>query len=89
MRFDIRRVKNGCVLVATSSAEETGEKEEIVYQEDYDDGNDIECFADFLRLIADTYGPSTSRYSPKRIYVDVRSGDKYETPAAPKSLRKK
>ena len=88
MRFDIRRVKNGCVLVATISEEESGEKEEIVYQDDYDDGDDVECFADFLRLVANEYGPSTSRYSAKRIYVEVKPGDKYEPPAVPKNRRK-
>lgn len=34
-----------------------------------------------LRHLLDHYGPSTSRYSPKRIYVLVEPGDKYEPPA--------
>lgn len=52
------------------------ETEEIVYQEV--DGNEIEAFADFLRFVDEHYGPSTSRYSPKRIRVLVEPGDKWE-----------
>lgn len=78
MIFDIRRVKNGCVLKVTQTPEETGEEHEVVFQEKYDD--EVECFADFLRLLDDEYGPSTSRYSAKRIYITVKPGDKYEEP---------
>ena len=53
--------------------------EEIVYQAT-DDG-EIEAFADFLRYVLEHYGPATSRYSPKRIHVIVKPGDKYEGPA--------
>jgi hypothetical protein len=78
MIFDIRRAKNGCILKFIHSAEGTSEMEEVVFQEKYDD--EVECFADFLRLLNEEYGPSTSRYSPKRIYITVESGDKYEEP---------
>lgn len=50
------------------------EPEKIVYQES--DGNGIEVFADFLIYINDHYGPSTSRYSPKRIHITIEPGDK-------------
>ena len=76
MLFEIRRVKNGCVLKVKNSSEESVEREEIVYQEKYDD--DIECFADFLCYLNDEYGPATSRYSEKRIYISVAPGDKFE-----------
>lgn len=59
MRFEIRRAKNGLILTAIDQNDEDG-KEEIVYQEKEDD--EVECFADFLRLLDDTYGPSTIRY---------------------------
>lgn len=51
---------------------------EIVYQEQKD--AEIEAFADFLRTIVDHYGPQTSRYSAKRIFVRIEPGDKYEPP---------
>lgn len=79
MLFEIRHAKNGLVLKVTDKYDE-GPKE-IVFQEKYDDEEDVECFADFLRLLDDQFGPSTSRYSPKRIYVRVEPGDKYEGPA--------
>ena len=31
----------------------------------------------------DEFGPSTSRYSPKRIYIQVEPGDKYGDGADP------
>lgn len=53
---------------------------ELVFQEKYDEEEEIECFADFLRVLNDEYGPTTSRYSSKRIYINIEPGDKYETP---------
>ena len=64
LTFKIRRVKNGLVLKAILQKKDSGGKE-IVYQEKYDD--EVECFADFLHYLNDEYGPSTSRYSEKRI----------------------
>lgn len=78
MIFEVRRAKNGHILKVTHSAQETGEKEEVVCQEKYDDDDEVECFADFLRYLDQEYGPSTSRYSEKRIYIRVESGDKFE-----------
>jgi len=45
-------------------------------QEKHEDA--VECFADFLRTLNEELGPSTSRYSPKRIFIRVEPGDKYE-----------
>ena len=77
MKFEIRRVQNGAVLLVESEGKDSGE--EIVYQEQED--AEIEAFADFLRHLVDHYGPTTSRYSPKRISIRVEPGDKYEPPA--------
>jgi hypothetical protein len=74
MKFEIHRVKNGAVLRVEYDYPE-GETEEICYQET--DGGEIDAFADFLRLLDEHYGPSTSRYSPKRIYIRVEPGDKH------------
>jgi hypothetical protein len=74
MKFEIRSTKNGAVLRVEHDYPE-GEIEEICYQET--DGGEIEAFADFLRLLDEHYGPSTSRYSPKRIYISVEPGDKH------------
>ena len=74
MKFEIRSTKNGAILRVEYDSPE-GETEEICYQES--DGGEIEAFADFLRFLDENYGPSTSRYSPKRIYIVVKTGDKH------------
>ena len=74
MKFDIRRVQNGVVLRVETDGAEPGE--EIVYQAQED--GEVEAFADFLRHLVEHYGPTTSRYSPKRISIRIDPGDKYE-----------
>ncbi len=79
MKFEIRRVQNGAVLRVEPDHPDA-QTEEVAFQENETD--EVEAFADFLRHLVDHYGPQTSRYSPKRIYVSVEPGDKYEAPAA-------
>lgn len=76
MQFDIRRVKNGCILKVTHTLDEGCETDEVVYQEKHDDK--VDCFAEFLWYLSEEYGPSTGRHSPKRIYIRVEPGDKFE-----------
>lgn len=76
MIFEIRRAKNGYVLKIINNEDELEGSKEIVYQEKYDD--EVECFADFLRYLDNEYGPSTGRYSEKKIYINVEPGDKYD-----------
>jgi hypothetical protein len=76
MRFELRNVTNGAVLRIEYDIGD--EVEELVYQEQDEEGNDVEAFADFLRTIHEQYGPSTGRRSPKRIYISVAPGDKYD-----------
>jgi hypothetical protein len=77
MKFEIRRAQNGVVLRVEPDFPDA-KSEEVVYQERGDD--EIEAFADFLHYLLDHYGPTTSRHSPKRIYVSVEPGDKFEPP---------
>ena len=79
MKFEIRRVRNGALLRVEAETPDE-EADEIVYQETETD--EIEAFADFLRLLLEHYGPSTSRYSPKRIHVVIEPGDKFEPATA-------
>jgi hypothetical protein len=76
MKCEIRHVQNGVVLEIWDRGD--GESHEIVYQETETD--EVEAFADFLRYLVDHYGPTTSRYSPKRVVVLVEPGDKYSPP---------
>ena len=74
MKFEIRHAQNGAILRVEHDYPE-GETEEICYQET--EGGEIEAFADFLCYLNENYGPSQSRYSPKRIYISVQPGDKH------------
>ncbi len=76
LRCEIRGAKNGWILKVEHPAAGVNEPDEIVVEEKYD--SEIECFADFLRTLDEELGPSTSRYSPQRIYIQVRPGDKHE-----------
>lgn len=75
MKFEIRPVQNGAVLRVEPDYPDA-KTEEVVYQET--ETNELEAFADFLRYLVDRYGPHTSRYSPRRIYVRIQPGDKFE-----------
>ncbi len=78
MKFEIRRVKNGALLrVEPQTPDEKTEK--IVFQET--ESGEIEAFADFLGILLENYGPTTSRYSPKRISITIEPGDKFESHA--------
>lgn len=79
MKFEIRRVQNGAVLRVEPEIPDE-EAKEIVYQET--ETGEIEAFADFLRLLLEHYGPTTSRYSPWRIRIVIEPGDKSEPPSA-------
>lgn len=73
MHFEIKRAKNGCIVQCDS------DEYPMVFQEISEDVLDeVDAWAMFLRELTDCYGPSTSRYSPKRIYVEVKPGDKFE-----------
>jgi len=75
MTFEMHRAKNGYILKIVNGEDNSEGPKEIVYQEKYDD--EVECFADFLRYLKKEYGPSTSRHSEKRIYINVSPGDKF------------
>lgn len=75
MKFEIRSAKNGCILKVLEPSE-TGGNDELVYQSKAQD--EFENFAEFLYEILENFGPSSSRYSEKRIYIEVRPGDKFE-----------
>lgn len=74
MRFEIKKAINGYIVSCDS------DEEPLVFQDIEDELEEVEAWACFLRELTDVYGPNIcrSRYSPKRIYVEVRPGDKYE-----------
>lgn len=77
MIFEFRTAANGLILTVT---EHDGEVVEYTYTDPGDGFQEISRFHEFLCLIRDTYGPTTSRYSEERIYITVEPGDKYVAP---------
>lgn len=71
MKYTIRHAENGWICEA-STDEDTFE---VVGVESEDE---VEAFRDFLRSILNNYGPSSSRYSEKRIRIITLPGDKWE-----------
>ena len=49
-----------------------------VFEDIEDELGDIDSLVDALRFIEDQIGPSTSRYSKKRVKISIEPGDKYE-----------
>jgi hypothetical protein len=74
MKFDLRRAKNGWILKYCDDES----PEEIVGLEDENDEH--EAFRSFLYEIMSHYGPSDSKYSPKRLRIVALPGNDYEGP---------
>lgn len=52
------------------------EGKEVLFE--HDDRGEVLAFAELLRWIDDTIGPSTSRYSLERVRITLEPGDKHE-----------
>ncbi len=80
MTFEFKYSKNGGLAII--KREEGEEPEYITYDADGDvlsgQEQEVHNFAQFLRHINEYYGPSTSRYSKARIYVNVEPGDNHD-----------
>lgn len=72
--FKLRRAKNGYIMEKRDIID--GAKTEIEELVGTDGEDEVETFKSFLWDIIDNYGPSTSRYDAKRVYVRVEPGDK-------------
>lgn len=75
MRLTIKTVSNGYVV---SHSDNEGVFVFQAQECDVFDETNIGTCVSLLRHIADAIGPSTSRYSAKRIRIDTIPGDKYE-----------
>ena len=76
MKFEIKNSKNGLVL----NINDGEDRETIVYQEpEYlPEKAEYDLFKEFLYIILDNYGPSSSRYSKYRLKIVLEHGDKYD-----------
>lgn len=79
MKLTIETAANGWLI--RKEPDEIDERSEV-YVFSYNDSpegvDEVKSFSHFLWQLNDLIGPSTSRYSAARIYVQVKPGDKHE-----------
>ncbi len=80
MKFEIIGAKNGWVLKC-----EDPENESLVVGAETED--EVECFREFLMAVDESYGPSTSKYSPKRIRIICVPGNSFDGELDPDQLK--
>lgn len=73
MVITIKSVSNGFVLEYFDGEDNITE---VVESSNESEDSEVDAFAGLLWKINSLIGPSTSRYSNKRIYVEVKPGDK-------------
>lgn len=79
MKVTIEMAANGW-LIRTQSDFPEDMPETFVYShvDDFDDTDEVKAFAKVLWRVNDLIGPTTSRHSKARIYVEVKPGDKHD-----------
>ena len=79
MKITIEMAANGW-LIRTQSDFPEDMPETLVYSyaDSFNDTDEVKAFAEVLWRINDLIGPTTSRHSKARVYVEVKPGDKYE-----------
>lgn len=77
MQITIQRARNGYIVHHESDDDET--MVQTIIEERDEDTDGIECFCDLLRVIDVLMGPTTSRYSEKRIRIVTVPGDKNDS----------
>lgn len=75
--FTVYRATNGLVIELPEDTDEHDYKTQqvFVFEEAQDE---VKKFTEFLYMINEIVGPSTSRYSAERISIGVVPGDKYD-----------
>ena len=79
MKLTIETAANGWLI--RKEPDEVDDRSDLYVFSDadsFDDTDGVKAFAHVLRCLNDLIGPSTSRYSKARVYVEVKPGDKHE-----------
>lgn len=79
MRLILETAINGWLI--REQPDEIDERSEVYvfsFTDSLNDVDEVKAFAQVLWRLNDLIGPTTSRYSPARIYVEVKPGDKHE-----------
>ena len=79
MKITIEMAANGW-LIRTQPDHPEDRSETYVYShaDSFNDTDEVKAFAEVLWRINDLIGPTTSRHSVARIYVEVKPGDNYQ-----------
>ena len=75
-QYKIDRVLNGWTCTLVDEGEDEAETQTVVGLDN--DECEVSNFINFLRSINEHFGPTTSRYSKKRIRIRDIPGDRYE-----------
>jgi len=73
VKCELKFARNGWIL----EYEVNGELQQYVMEEGADE---VDAFKNFLQIVDEQLGPTSSRYSEKRIYINAFPGDKCEVP---------
>lgn len=76
MTLTIHSCENGWLIEHEYPWEENERTDLYVFQ-GYEELEDVEACADMLRMVNELVGPTTSRYSEKRVHVSTEPGDKF------------
>lgn len=79
MKLTIETASNGWLI--RKEPDELDDRSELhvfSHSDSFDDTAEVHAFARVLWCLNDLIGPSTSRYSKARVYVEVKPGDKHD-----------
>jgi hypothetical protein len=81
-KVTIQKVDNGYIIEHDTGFEDDKVQRLVCEEREGDfmseDSGEVDAFASLLWTLNEMIGPSTSRYAKKRIYIEVKPGDKYE-----------
>lgn len=79
MKLTIETAANGWII--RKEPDELDDRSELYvfsYTGSPHEVDEVNSFSDFLWQLNELIGPTTSRYSPARIHVQVKPGDKHD-----------
>ena len=79
MKVTIEMAANGWLIRTQSDfSEDMPELYVYSHSDSTHDTDEVKAFAEVLLRVNDLIGPTTSRHSKARIYVEVKPGDKHD-----------
>lgn len=78
MQLKLIMALNGWIVEYQEDESEPVKRQVFSYSDSADDVEEVKAFAHLLWSLTDLIGPSTSRYSKARVYIEVKPGDKHD-----------